>query len=795
MTVALPVALAIATMAIVGLLSVRHRSLRAVVLGTVDPRPLALFRIALGLCLLGYVIEIAPVSTYLFSDEGLLPSAAVPQTYGRGALAGYGDGVRSEAGFVDLEAVLRHVTHGRWSLLFFWDHPSFVHATLVATALACLGMIAGIRSRTSTVVAWLLLTGLLRRGDAHWGGEQVLFGLLFIMMFARSGDAYGIDAWRRARSLARRGRLDRRDGPDGGRGLAPCPEHPEGLAAIYRRVPAWPQALLVAQLVICYLANGWTKAGPTWTTGETLRLAVHLDKYARVDWHGFALALGPWPFRLGTWSVLWWERLFGLVLVGLWLRATQGTAPLEGRARMLSRACWLTLAAALAVWALTPGALHARADVSQARAGALVLLAAGLALVPAWGPRTRAWVRRLCAPVPWLMFGLVFHFTSLVLFELGAFASATASTYLLCGLGPLAVLGVQRLMRTLGRLGLPIPEHLRRATPIEAEDPSLPHLRRDATALPGWAIAGAGGLVLTGFILALLPATASIGWWHAGWLVSATGLLAIGARAGRRPPTAPARPLAYGPVGRLAAGGLFTYHLVSLCAWQLPPSWPSLSWRNEARGLLAPWTELSFTRQLWSMFAPNGPRQNASVRTIVIDGDGTEHDLRTELQHPENLKRPYLRNDRWRKVDESVGGYRPWLAPWHARYVCRRWALEHDGALPQTVRISRVHAPFAPMRPVDPQQWFWDQATVTPLAEVQCASEPFAQPSPEIRARHGLPPDAAVRHHAWPKNPRRPHPYEPLWVGLALTLGGALWVRARQESKAEASTSAEPAEP
>lgn len=773
--------------AMVGLVDLRREALRRVVLGTVDPRPLGLFRIALGLCLLSYLAEVAPISTYVFSDEGLLPSEAVPEVQGHGALFGYGDGVRQARGFVDVEAALRHLAHGRWSLLYFWDDPAFVHGYLAVLALACVGLTIGWRSRACAVVAWLMLCGLLRRGDIHWGGEQVLTAFLFPLMLARSGAAFGVDSWRRHRRLARAGLLDRREGFGGG--APPSSEHPRGLQAIYPRIPAWPQAMLVVQLALCYFFNGWAKAGPTWSSGETLRLAVHLDRYARLDWHGLAQALGPWPFRVGTWSVLWWERLFPLVVVGLWLRATRrAEVPLPSRReRGLARACGLALAGAMLVWALVPGAMSKHASVAEARSSALVVAALAVAALVVLGPRAgergRAWALRLTDPRWWLGFGLAFHATSLVLLEIGAFASATISAYLVCGLGPFAVVLVQRGGRALARRGLPVPEHLRREQPVPAEDPSLPHLHHDTAALPGGAIAAAGLVVIGGAVLTLAPATRSIAWWHGAWLLAAAGLVGLGWRASRRAPAGGLGvALAHGPAGRLAAGGLVAFHLVALLAWQVAP-WPSVPWRREIRRAVSPWMELSFSRHLWSMFAPNGPRKNRSVRTTVIDAEGTVHDLRTERQHPENLPRPYVRHDRMRKVYETVGGERRGLPVWHARSVCRQWALDHQGELPAEVRLERVEAPFPPLDVDDTLGWFWSRAVVVPIVRVECAAEPFAQLSPEVRARHGLPPaEPDALHYAWRKDPPRPEPLEPLWVLLGLGLGGLLWAWSRRES-------------
>lgn len=702
MGLALACAAAVAVAAVVGLLGLHRDALRQVLMGTVDPRPLALFRIAFGLCLLGLVVETAPLSTYLFSDEGLLPSAAVAQVQGGPARV---DG--------DL---LRYLASGRYSLLYWRDDPAFVHIHIAALAVACVGLVIGCYTRTCCVLAWFLLASLLRRGNAHWGGEQIFTGLLFVLMFARSGAAYGVDAWRR-RDL------------------------------LWPRVPAWPQALLVAQLALAYAVNGWTKSGPTWIFGDTLWLAVHMDRYARVDWHGLVVALGPWPFRLATWSVLWWERLFPLLLVGLWLRAVarSGVSPLRGSARVAARACWLVIAGALLVWAMAPGALgqDPASPGGNARAWSLGVGAVVVALLVVLGPRLR-WLARLkwlLSPPLWLGFGLVFHVVSLVLFELGAFVSATLSAYVLCGIGPTCVAGVQWLMRVLARMGVPVPAYPRRESPRSARAPASRHLHHDAATLPGWAWWSAGGIIWIGAVLALAPSTRSTAWWHGAWLLAATGLAAVGWRAARRAPkTAPgsAPALAYGPAGRLAAGGLLAYHLVALLMWQTP-QWRSVPWRDDARALVDPWMELSFTRQLWSMFAPNGPRRNQTVRTTIVDRAGAVHDLHTELELPDNLRRPYLRHDRWRKIDEAMSGYRAKLVPWHARYLCRQWALDHDGEQPAEVVLERVVAPFPPLRPLDALAFFWEHAQVVPIVRARCADEPFARVDPEVSERHGLP--------------------------------------------------------
>jgi hypothetical protein len=522
----------------------------------VDPRPIGLMRIAFGLCLLALVWETAPLATYLFSDEGLLPSAAVAEARG---------------------------PNGRWSLLYLVDHPAFVYAYLLALASAAIAMTVGWHTRVATVLAWFLLAGMLRRGDAHWGGEQVFTGFLFVLMFADSGAAYSLDS---------RGRVQ-------------------------RRISGWPQMLIVFQLALAYAVNGWMKTGPTWIAGDTLALSMHLDRYARIDWHPVVTGLGTGPLRLATWAVLWWERLFPLVLVGMWLRAT-------GSRWLRARVAWLV------------------------------------------------------DPRPWLIFGLVFHAIGVVLFELGAFVGATVSAYVLV------------------------------AAPIDPQPRAPEH-----PPLPRWAWTSVVAIIAT--MGAVSIASGASAWWYVGWIAGGALLYRAGLR----------------PLRRLALGLVLAHHACALLLWQTPKS----ALREPAREMVEPWMDVTYTRQLWSMFAPNGPTRNQTLRTTVVVGD-ERHDLRTELEH--DLRRPYLLHDRWRKVDEGVSGYRSNLAPWHARFVCRQWALDHDGEVPTEVVLERVVARFAPDDVADREAWFWAHAEVEPIVRVECAESRFGVPEPEVLARHGL---------------------------------------------------------
>ncbi|WAS98137.1 hypothetical protein [Nannocystis punicea] len=808
MSPGLAVALALMAASLVGLVALHREGLRRVLLRAVDPRPLALFRIAFGCCLLVNLLEIAPLADYLFSDEGLLPRAAVPELMGRGALVGFGDGVREPAGLLDGAAVLEFVTSGRWSLLYFADSPGVVGVYLGLLFAATLSLTLGFRTRLSAIATWLLYAGLLRRGDAHWGGEQVFCAFLFLLMWSRCGAAYSVDNWRRCRALRRRGLLSMPSGPGAGAGAGPSPAAPHGLAAIYRRIPAWPQALIAAELALCYGANGWAKAGVAWQSGDALQLVLLRDTYVRWDMSSAIAAIGPWPLRLASWGVMWWERLFPLVLVGLAARALgrSGAAALRGPAAALARLCWGGLAAAAAIAAAVPEDLVEKTGIPGAaeRAAALGVLAMVAAAVAIAGPRAGAAARRLAAgplaPKWWLGFGALFHLVNHAMLAVGAFAPATMAAYLVCGAGPWAVATLQRGLGRLRRWGAPVPESMCKET--ASEDTSLPHLHRDAAALPGWAIAGAGGLVLAGGAIALV-AGGGPRVWHAAWLAAGTGLTLVGWRIARRDrdEVAPLRePWAHGPAGRLAAGGLVAYHVVALLVWQLPP-WSSLPWRAQARALAGPWVELSYTSQLWSMFAPNPPRDQALLRATVVDAAGVQHRFGAEPQREDDLPRPYLWHDRWRKVGDNVLGQRERMSRLHARYLCRRWALAHDGEPAREVVLEMLLAPLTPSGS-DPREHFAAQQKSRALVQVSCADEPFAQLQPEVRARHGLGPVsegslqfAWERPATWAERKTRRDPLAPLWPLAALGLLAALARWAREDRRARVAARVREAEP
>lgn len=78
---------------------------------------------------------------------------------------------------------------------------------------------------------------------------------------------------------------------------------------------ALPRRLAIFQLVLVYTSTGWVKTGPGWhPTYEGVFRALQLQTWARfgeLPWLGWLWV----PLLVGTAVALWWERLFGLILV------------------------------------------------------------------------------------------------------------------------------------------------------------------------------------------------------------------------------------------------------------------------------------------------------------------------------------------------------------------------------------------------------------------------------------------------------------------------------------------------
>lgn len=228
-----------------------------------DPRPVALLRIGLGLCLLLDVGALWPLADLLYADEGILPRVRAC-----GELP------------------------GRLSLLCHAP-DTVVPALFVAVGIVGLALTLGLATRIAAVLSTVGFASLLLRNPVVAAGDQILWCYLFLLCLSRCGEVWSVDAWWRARR-------------PGGRPP--------------RRIPGWPRALMIVQLGVLYGANGWNKGGRNWDEGNTLAYMLMNDRWFRFEpW--WLLSHAEPLLRVGTWVALWFERLFPLVVLAAVARA------------------------------------------------------------------------------------------------------------------------------------------------------------------------------------------------------------------------------------------------------------------------------------------------------------------------------------------------------------------------------------------------------------------------------------------------------------------------------------------
>ncbi|HFE44435.1 MAG TPA: hypothetical protein ENJ18_02930, partial [Nannocystis exedens] len=495
-----------------------------------DPRPMALFRIVFAFVVICNINDLWEYFVMLFTDEGVFFTDAARQIFAAGQFKGYGDGIGDDPrGFFDIHGLLLFLKGQKYSLLFFWDTPVAWWTQWALFHLVTVLFLVGWRTRLMGVLSFLLMNSIFLRNQLFWEGTELVYRVFFIYLLAsRSGHAYSVDNWLRCRRLRKQKLLSERDGPGGGAGINPTKEHPKGLAAIYRLIPAWPRWLIVINLGALYCYTGVVKNGAVWAKGDALYYALNMDHFYRFYPQEISSIVGTNLFRLATWVTHWWEAFFPLLVFAVIARwaMREHIEPLKGTRLWVVRACWLLLGIGALTTALIAMPVHYVPGVAFKLSTAefqIAFAAAWMVLISLIGifwwrlghrPRTitikghsftldRKWFctwvlgRRVV-----LTLGMLFHGNLNVLMNIGLFPPVMLSLYL----GYLHGDEPGRILRLIGKR-LPawvpgIPADVRRGEPpLPAEDRSLNHHIRDSRALPEWLMFALLGAAVVGIAL------------------------------------------------------------------------------------------------------------------------------------------------------------------------------------------------------------------------------------------------------------------------------------------------------
>jgi len=838
-------ALLVGAIAMFVLLIVNSERVRRFWLTTDDPRTMAFFRIVFGFFVICNVNDFWEYFTFLFTDEGIFTADVARQVHASAQFKGFGDGFTEEEpwGFFDFWGFVEFLKGPKWSLLYFWDTPTFFWCHLWAFEIIGVMFMLGFWTRTTGVLTFLLMNSIFFRNHLFWEGTELVYRVfLAYLICAKSGHAWSIDNWLRCRKLARRGLLSTRDGPGGGAGVPPSDEHPKGLQAIYRLIPAWPRRLMIFQLGAVYATTGILKNGGVWAKGDAIYYALNMDHFYRFYPQRLSAIFGTNVMRLMTWFTHWGEAFFWVAVLGVlihWAKA-DGVPPNSGVRRLVTRLCWFVLilvtgaliwitwpvhfVPAVPVWSFVGGwvalllgvwwfwaRLHTKPIVVPARRAAgiiatlIVLAGAGLVATLAaaharsywkWGIGLAVWLvvstsvlaflrkrkpgvwealrrfgttkidhlwiarwvlgRRIWIPWHFAVMGGIF-----VLMNIGMFQTGMLATGIFFLHGRELAVFLRWCGRGLARIGVPMPESVKRGEPpLPHEDPALPHLHRDAVKMPQWAMFATIGMILAGILVKVLVEPE---WnWLRIWY--AAGLFAAGvafqrwrSMRGRELPVTthpetgePRMPWAYGPLGRFLIGTLLVWHITAITTWLLPDKDSLHAFRGEARKVFAIYLTRTQTDQGWGMFAPNPPRSNVFLKVLVHDADGEVYDMRTDVYAEERKPIPWIWNDRMRKMNRRIiggeSGDTSWYRKWHARYYCRKWALDHDGVPPKKIELVKVWYKIPSPEQVRDNGFYVPEELLERTREEKveytevCKNAVMGQLPDWVRERHGLSP-------------------------------------------------------
>jgi hypothetical protein len=237
--------------------SSHHPFRRAFWFGTLDSRPLSLFRIAFALLLLKDALYHLPLAGVFYSDTGVLPRAVLL------------DGLAAPNRFGLMEAI----GYDWMAALFF-----------LLWAVVALGLLVGYRARLMSILNFLIVLSVHERNVyVLTGADTVLRVLSFWMMFLPLAQYYSVDARRME----------------------------QGKSETRRAAYAFPWRMIQLQVALIYLVTGLLKLmGNSWRNGEVLYTVLQIQTLLLPTGQWLGVHAPEWLLRLGTWGVLLTELTF-----------------------------------------------------------------------------------------------------------------------------------------------------------------------------------------------------------------------------------------------------------------------------------------------------------------------------------------------------------------------------------------------------------------------------------------------------------------------------------------------------
>jgi hypothetical protein len=228
----------------------------------IDPRSLALFRVATGLLLLADLAVRATDLSAMYTDDGMFPRA---------------------------EICRRFTTIWNWSFHFGSGAAGYQAILFGLAAILALALLAGLETRLATIGSWLMLISIHHRVPPILSGAEILLRTLLLWgVFLPLERAWSVDGW-----------LDKRRG----RAAPPGGDSP---------VLSVASVAILSQMALLYLLSAVYKSNTQWFHGDVIAGTMAHDFYASPL--GASLLRFPRLLTGLTWATLALEWVGPLLL-------------------------------------------------------------------------------------------------------------------------------------------------------------------------------------------------------------------------------------------------------------------------------------------------------------------------------------------------------------------------------------------------------------------------------------------------------------------------------------------------